>query len=394
MAAELSIRENIKKAILLGADLTSLDVARSWYRNGDKGHLHLEKYCYRLNDSFGANIVTYKASETKSKICPICFTGNLNVEDFKTFETITTLNKAIELSLKSAEMLGKPVSASIAVRNLKVCLKNVNAISAPEFLHDSITKVLATINLALVDAQKHNSGSEASIIRHAALHIISGEFAPDSIHNLRVVLGKNREELMYEKLWRLWSSSIEEGDTFSNSAIKVINEFSNASALSIKQLDYSVEELKNKLEINKDKTVKEILKEVWQEDTLKKLHEQISTWESLFTSQMNALELKAVSVPANSSLTDKWLAAVIGTWDLHKGTNNGQLIKLPKVVAEWFAKEINNYASYRSQAVVHDLLPQDSDDTLLTALTLWMPDTFRNTEFSTFEKALVAARNI
>ena len=394
MAAELSIRENIKKALLLGADLSSLDGDRSWYRNGDRGHLHLEKYCYRLSDSFGANIVTFKASETKSKICPICFTGNLSPEDFKTFESIQTLNRASDYAVKSADLLSKPVSASVAVRNLKVCIKNVNSITAPEFLHDAINKVLAVLNLALLEAQKHNSGSQENILRHAALGIISGEYAPEAIHNLRVVLGKHQEELIYEKLWRIWSSFVEEGETFANAAKYVTNEFANASAISIKQLEYSAQDLKNKLELNTDKSVKEILKEVWREDTLKKLIEQITVWETLFTNQMNSVDLKAVSIPAHSSLTDKWLSAIIGTWELHKGTNNGQLIKLPNVVAQWFAREINNYTTYRSQAVVHDLLPQDSDDTLLTALTLWMPDTFRNTEFSTFEKALVAARNI
>lgn len=394
MAAELSIRENIKKAILLGADLSSLDGARSWYRNGDKGHLHLEKYCYRLSDSYGAKIVSIKASETKSKICPICFSGNLIVEDFRMLESITTLNKANEFALKSAEMLDKPISAAVAVRNLKVCLKNINAIESNDSLHDAIKNVIAVVTTALTQAQASNSGSEIKISRHAALLTMSGETAPESIHNLRVILGKNREELMYEKLWQIWSASIEDGENFEVASIKVLNEFKNASAISIKQLDYSILDLKNKLELSTDKSLKDILKEVWHEDVIVKLKEQITNWEIQYSTQMGLSDLTVVSIPSQISTSDRWLNAVVGTWDLQKGNGNAQYIKLPKVIASWFVKEVNSYASYRSQAEVHPMLSSDNEDTLLTALTLWSPDSFRNNEFDTFSKALTAARNI
>lgn len=394
MAAELSIRENIKKAILLGADLSSLDGARSWYRNGEKGHLHLDKYCYRLSDSYNAKIVSIKASETKSKICPICFSGNLIVEDFRMLESITILNKAYDYALKSAELLDKPISAAVAVRNLKVCLKNINAIESNDPLHDAIKKVTLAVTTALTQAQLSNAGSEIKISRHAALLSISGETAPESIHNLRVILGKNREELMYERLWQIWSSSVEEGENFEVANLKVLNEFKNASAISIKQLDYSILDLKNKLESPTDKSLKEILKEVWQEDVIVKLKEQITTWEELYSAQMNLSDLIVVSIPSQISTSDRWLSAVIGTWDLQKGNGNAQYIKLPKVIASWFVKEVNSYASYRAQAEVHQLLTSDNENTLLTALTLWSPDSFRNNEFDTFSKALTAARNI
>ena len=396
MATDLKIREIITSAKELGIDVADLIQDKTWYRVGQRGHLHLDRYCYKMTNYRDSTDVTGNILDLKGKVCTYCYESNLTVAQAHSFTTYQFIVKAnIQLDTLESKV-SNAINASSTLRSIEIISTKLDALKATEDIYETINNTKEKVNQKLALVRELQKDSEKDMINYASIQNLEKtiNFTDDNSIYTRV-FGKATYTSNYEELWRYWSASLLEKNDLVKAKLVALEEAKKFKARRIKQLDFPLEELKMHLLANKDlKSIDEALSSLWSEKTTQLLEQCITEWEESLSKERGKVAKKVVAIASIPNHNEKILNAIFGYYTLTSNKLGGSMLVLPEVLATYLLTEINGYGSYRQTATVHTTLPTDNEDTFLTALTLWMPERYSRNELANFENALVAARNL
>lgn len=396
MATDLKIREIITSAKELGIDVSDLIQDRTWHRVGQRGHLHLDRYCYKMTNFRDSTDVTGNILDLKGKVCTYCYESNLNAAQQHSFNTYQFIVKSnIQLDTLDSKV-SNAINASSTLRSIEIISKKLDALKATEDIYETINNTKAKLTLKLTQVRELQKDSEKDMINYASIQNLEKtiNFTDDNTIYTRV-FGKATYNSNYEELWRAWSSALVEKNDLIKAKQVALDEAKKFKARRIKQLDFPLEELKVHLQANPTfNSIDEALSSLWNEKATLLLDECISQWEEALSKERGKIAKKIVAIAPLPNQNEKILNAIFGYYTLSTNKLGGCMIVLPEVLATFLLSEINGYGSYRQNATMHQTLPSDNADTFMTALTLWMPERYSRNELANFENALVAARNL
>lgn len=393
MSSKTKIRDVLKTAKEIGLDISIVDKTKKYYRAGQRGHLHLDKFCYKLS-SYDVNDTTSTALSTKGKICNYCYESSLSQEDQKIFKDAKVLTKISNNLDTLEEMVEDPINASQALRHIKVLTDHLKNVTSEEYNFDVIKKINERIESLTTKASKNKSGSEDKIIKHISASNFENSINLDRTRELNILLEKHSYDADLRRLFESWISSIKEGADYAKARENVLSKLSKVTLKSISQITTDMDSFLSYVKENDGISIKEALSNLWKNETLNFVNLEMDIWEKELDIEKNNLKKVLVSIDPGISHNDKMVTAILGYYGTKTNSYGGSILTLPLNVANYVKRVINDISSYRSNARIHKILEIDNSDIHETALALWVPDRYSSNALAQFENALETARKV
>lgn len=367
-------------------DPTSLRTERTWYRNGERGSLHINRNCYKLKTWESQSLELTYAQAAKKRHCSYCCDERAVPGGHAS--TLRVLQSALGIM---ADFDRKATEAKFAqdlgalVETLKETADTLKALD--ENMRDTVSAALERIEKRL--SLGHQQVVELKktiaegVIPWAASRLmlspVAGEDRFD--RSMRNLYGYHGEKPRYgeaayqiDHIYSAWVKgrrlSRERADE------KAFEQLKEAKLTYLAQLDFPAEELGQA-------TLLESAQELWETQIHRVLTENlIPAWDKEWTTNASMTTLRTVGI-AGGEFTQ---SATTGLWQIFASHRNVAVV--PEVVAAWLVRNEMRYGNRIAWTA-----DACSEEQLQTVAALWDPGD-RHSVYQTLQAAVDVATQL
>ena len=389
MDKKISVKDTLKSAKDNGVDVKTFDTPRTWYRQGNRGALHLDKYCYKISNYRMQETVTSTILNSKGKICTDCFLQSIGVVNQNNFNILSNINFAYSQAEKLENFINSPLNAAVAIRKVSLQVEFLEKIKSTDETYEAIQVAIAILKEKSLKAKSLVEESKNSLSVFAALRVLDGGRTPLSQYNLNELLGAGQYLSNYETIWITWSETVQESMNFTKARELAKAKINPNYAERVSQFEGIPLNLLSNLDNSLPTT--RVLADIWYQYAQMQIDLELNLWEDRFNSAFNDSELVYLTHHGKVDSSDKWLAAILGAYPLINLGGVGNLIKVPMVIAKYLSWNLGNYSISRNKPKIYSLDNFKTDEVFHTALSLWEPMAMSSNIYSDFDKALETA---
>jgi len=379
-----TMQERVMALRALGLDPATVDPAYDIFSNGERGKLHLDANCYKLNTSRPVKRCA-KFSETKpTKFCDECVDNALRLNaDLKKMMPVVALKIEMD-KLDRTIREGSVTTRLDAQRKLLSLSGSLDELSEKAVVtHGVISLVRAELDRILSDAEQNCSGdaNEVQLLRVLAFSLLVEPRVATVIGDADdiALFGTNRVGDLTE-LHHVWRDSYEEcadrGKAF-GAAMKVFYDHSRPTSWS--QMNFKVDEAVV------SGNLADYAKTVWKQRAESTLRRLCDVWADSVDAASNLKERDHLVVFHQRYELEDEFAAIASIYKV--GEVDGVVaLQAPGVVSTFFQRmstynwHISHVQLFKGKIDVNDIR---------TALTLYGGG---NSTYNDFEEAISAAR--
>jgi hypothetical protein len=398
MAQSSTFTQLVNVALATLDDPSTFKTPQTFYKNGERGHIHANRFCHKLNDSHRTVRVEFslEAAATKRQ-CKECFDrGVLDPQHellLRRFLAAETSIVTAERCLESKRGITDPGATIVAIREGRDILSAIK-----EAERDLAEAAIAKFHARLDEAERRNAVrlTEAagrltswaagsllkSMVNDGVMTIPGADPVTIRVFGLSPLTGRGRENQI-EDVYTAWCAHRNQG---MERALERARETAAQAELHQPwQLGFAVREH------IADGNLQEQVEHAWRNEVTLRLQEQlIPAWESRYRELVN-LEQPCVVGISGYSLNHDQSRTILSVNPTVEASGNGG-VRVVTVVPEILARWLTKYESRWNTTV--DVVERGIEPELLDAvLALWQPrDT--EAEFHRLGDAIEAAATL
>lgn len=378
-------------------DTSVFTAPRKFYKNGERGHIHSNRFCYKLNDSHLARTVELTFAEAAGKRqCTSCFdTGTIDVH----VETLMKRLLEIDLRVRDAETrldskrsIGDSGATLAAIHDARVILASINEDDL-DLVEDTVKAFRERLDTAerrnhqrLGDnAGKLNAWAAGSLMKsrvgNGSTTLPGVDAVTTQIFGHSNQTGRQRENLI-DDVYEVWCLHRRHGAE--KAAAKALELAGQAELRHPRQFGFPIRgtALTGDLLTGAE--------QLWREEIQLRLHETLfPAWEQEYESLVT-LETPCVVGISGYTLNHDQSRTILASHPTSEREGSGvfAVTLVPEILARWLSKFEDRWNT-DVEVVNYALDPELLD----AARTLWQPKD-STSEFRRLEEAVQAAAAI